>query len=230
VDEATVARVLAEQQQYYRERAPEYDDWWFRRNAYALDPETGSRWFADVRELEGALEMFGPKGDILELAAGTGVWTKELLRFTDRVTAVDAAAEVLELNRARTSGSAEYILADVFGWEPPRRFDVCFFSFWLSHVPSHYFEAFWQLVDRALKPEGRVFLIDNARLGVARYMVSSAGEVARRRLSDGREFDLVERLWQPERLEREAASVGWSLTARTTANGYFTSASGAKAR
>jgi SAM-dependent methyltransferase len=119
VDEATVERVLAEQRRYYRERAPEYDDWWFRRDAYALDAETEARWFADVRELEAALEAFGPRGDVLELAAGTGVWTRQLLRFTDRVTAVDAVAEVLELNCARTGGAAEYVLADVFEWQPP---------------------------------------------------------------------------------------------------------------
>ena len=166
----------------------------------------------------------------LELAAGTGVWTQQLFRFTDRVTAVDAVAEVLELNRARTGGAGEYVLADVFEWQPPRAFDVCFFSFWHSHVPSQLFDAFWQLVGRALKPEGRVFLVDNARLGLARYRVSSAGEVARRRLSDGREFDLVERLWKPAELEREVAAVGLALTVCTTANGYFISASGTKTR
>jgi SAM-dependent methyltransferase len=229
VDEAAVDRLLAEQRRYYRERAPEYDDWWFRREAYALDPDTEARWFADVGELEAALEAFGPRGDVLELAAGTGTWTKQLLSFTDRVTAVDAVAEVLELNRARTRGAAEYVLADVFEWQPTREFDVCFFSFWHSHVPSQRFDAFWRLVGHALRPGGRVFLVDNARVGLARYMVSSAGEVARRRLSDGREFDLVERLWEPTDLEREVAAVGWSLTASTTANGYFISAAGTKA-
>src|SRR5438105_12138336 len=84
MDEATVERLLAEQRRYYRERAPEYDDWWFRRAGYALDTETRGRWFADVRELEAALEAFGPRGDALELAAGTGIWSRQLLRSADR--------------------------------------------------------------------------------------------------------------------------------------------------
>jgi SAM-dependent methyltransferase len=230
MDEATVDRLLAEQRHYYRERASEYDDWWFRRGGYVLDEETAARWFADVRELEAALEAFGPRGDVLELAAGTGIWTRQLLRHADEVTAVDAVSEVLELNRARTGGAAEYVLADVFEWEPPREFDVCFFGFWHSHVPSRHFEAFWRLVGRALKPDGRVFLVDNARLGDSRHLVSSAGEVARRRLADGREFDIVKRFWEPGELEREVASVGWRLGVRTTANGYFIHASGARAR
>jgi SAM-dependent methyltransferase len=230
MDEASSERVLAEQRRYYRERAPEYDDWWFRRGSYVLDAETAARWFADVGQLEAALDVFGPRGDVLELAAGTGIWTRHLIRYADRVTAVDAVAEVLELNRARTGGAAEYVVADVFDWEPPRTFDVCFFGFWHSHVPSRHFEAFWQLVGRALKPDGRVFVVDNARLGDPRHLVHATGEIARRRLSDGREFDIVKRFWEPRELEREVAAVGWRLDVSTTANGYFIFGAGTRAR
>jgi demethylmenaquinone methyltransferase/2-methoxy-6-polyprenyl-1,4-benzoquinol methylase len=221
--------LLAEQRRYYRERAPEYDDWWLRRGAYALDADSEARWFADVRELEAALDEFGPVGDVLELAAGTGIWTRHLLRYADRVTAVDAVPEVLELNRARTGDAAEYVLADIFAWEPPRAFDVCFFAFWHSHVPHRRFAEFWALVARALGPAGRVLLVDNARLGDSAHLVGAAGETVRRRLSDGREFDIVKRWWAPEELEREVAEVGWRLTVRTTANGHFVYAPGERA-
>jgi SAM-dependent methyltransferase len=228
MDDATVDSLLEEQRRYYRARAPEYDDWWFRRGDYQLDPETSARWFADVRELEAALDAFAPRGDVLELAAGTGLWTRHLLRHADRVTAVDAVGEVLDINRVRTNGLAEYVVADIFEWEPPRAFDVCFFGFWHSHVPGRLFEAFWELVGRALKPGGRVFLVDNARLGDARHLVSASDEVARRRLSDGREFDIVKRYWEPDELEREVAAVGWRLGVRRTVNGYFIAASGTR--
>jgi demethylmenaquinone methyltransferase/2-methoxy-6-polyprenyl-1,4-benzoquinol methylase len=230
VDEVALDRLLAEQRRYYRERAPEYDDWWFRRGDYVLDAETEARWFADVHELEAALDAFAPRGDVLELAAGTGIWTSRLLRHADRVTAVDASAEVLTLNRDRTRGAADYVVADVFEWEPPRGFDVCFFGFWHSHVPARLFDSFWRLVARALKPDGRVFFVDNAQLGDPGHLVRSTGEVARRRLSDGREFDIVKRFWEPRALERELAEAGWRLRVRTTANGYFIAADGTPAR
>src|SRR5205085_2609722 len=193
VGESAVERLLSEQRRYYRARAPEYDDWWFRRARYTLGAEAAEGWFADVAELEAELERFAPRGDVLELAAGTGTWTRHLLRWADRVTAVDAVPEVLELNRAKLGAGVDYVLADVFDWEPPRTFDVCFFGFWLSHVPSGRFETFWQLVERALKPDGRVFLVDNAHLGDPRHTVSASGEIVRRSLSDGREFDIVKR-------------------------------------
>jgi demethylmenaquinone methyltransferase/2-methoxy-6-polyprenyl-1,4-benzoquinol methylase len=220
-------RVLAEQRRYYGERAPEYDDWWFRRAHYSLDPAAKAAWFADVAELEDELERFSPRGDVLELAAGTGNWTRRLARHADHVTALDAVPEVLELNRAKVGGAAvDYVLADVFDWEPTRAFDVCFFSFWLSHVPSGRFDAFWRLVDRALEPDGRVFLVDNAELGDPRHVVSASGEILRRRLADGREFDIVKRFWTPDELEHELATLGWKLGAAVTANGHFLFASG----
>lgn len=66
-------RLLAEQARYYRERAGEYEDWWFRRGRYDHGPEANARWFADAAEVQDALERFGPAGDILELACGTGL-------------------------------------------------------------------------------------------------------------------------------------------------------------
>src|SRR5262249_52273482 len=80
-----------------------------------------------------------------------------------RVTAVDASAEMLAINRARVSSPAvSYIEADAFAGEPPvSAFDVVFFSFWLSHVPPKRFDAFWALVRRSLRPGGRFFLIDS---------------------------------------------------------------------
>jgi SAM-dependent methyltransferase len=227
VNDAATERLLSEQRDYYSARAPEYDDWWLRRARYAAGADETRRWFADVAELETELERFSPSGDALELAAGTGNWTGQLLRYADRVTAIDASPEVLELNRAKLGDAVDYVLADVFTWEPPRAFDVCFFGFWLSHVPQRRSKAFWQLVRRALKPDGRVFLLDNARPGDPCYTVAVGGsEVVRRRLSDGREFDIVKRVRTPAGLEGELAELGWEFRAAVTQNGNFVFASG----
>jgi demethylmenaquinone methyltransferase/2-methoxy-6-polyprenyl-1,4-benzoquinol methylase len=38
-----------------------------------------------------------------------------------------------------------FIEADVFAWRPDRRYDVLFFSAWLSHVPPQRCDRFWTL-------------------------------------------------------------------------------------
>ena len=224
-----IDELLSEQRRYYRARAPEYDDWWFRRDRYALDPAAEEGWFADVAALDAELQRFDPTGDVLELAAGTGIWTSRLARYADRLTAVDASPEVLERNRDRSGPGVDHVVADIFAWQPPRPFDACFFAFWLSHVPRERAAEFWELVARALRPDGRVFLIDNARAGDPRHTVKIADEVARRSLSDGREFDIVKRFWSPAELEQELAGLGWDIGAAETPNRHFLYASGARA-
>jgi SAM-dependent methyltransferase len=105
---------LAEQRDYYRQRAPEYDEWWQRQGRYELDPQARDNWFADMREVERAIDAFGPAGDVLELAAGTGWRTQHLARHARQVTAVDASAEVPELNRRRSGPHVTYLQADLF--------------------------------------------------------------------------------------------------------------------
>jgi len=79
------------------------------------------------------------------------------------VTAVDAAPEVLDINRARHGGQrVTHVLADLFSWTPPRRFDAVCFGFWVSHVPAARWASFWALVDHALAPGGRVWFCDSA--------------------------------------------------------------------
>lgn len=215
--------VLEEQRQYYAERAPEYDDWWWRRGRYALDVDREKRWFADVAEAEARLEAFAPCGDVLELAAGTGIWTRKLVRLAARVVAIDANAEPLALNTTE----AELVQADVFAWHPRRRFDVCFFSFWLSHVPEDRFDEFWGLVRDGLKPEGRVFLVDSAAGDAAHTGTGQSGEEETRSLADGRTFRIVKRRWEPEELAARVRAIGFELEVGVTANGHFLVGGGA---
>ena len=213
--------VLAEQQRYYAARAPEYDDWWFRRGRYELEPDAKARWEADAAEAAAALAAFGPAGDVLELAAGTGLWTRRLARTAARLVAVDASEETLAVNRSRVGGEVEYVVADVFDWEPSERFDLCFFSFWLSHVPEERFDGFWRLVRATLRPGGRVFLVDSSAGDRAHTGQAAGGERELRRLADGREFEIVKRRWRPRELAARVAPLGVGLELAVSANGHF---------
>jgi SAM-dependent methyltransferase len=204
--------VLGEQKRYYAARAPEYDDWWHKRGRYAVEPEEHVRWDADIAEVDAALAAFAPRGRVLELAAGTGIWTRKLVRLAEHVVAVDANAETLALNTAE----AELVQADIFEWRPSERFDVVFFGFWLSHVPEERFDEFWGLVRSGLGEHGRVFLVDS---GPKETEPGDDRQV--RQLADGREFRIVKRFWRPEELAERLRPLGFELDLRLTAHGNF---------
>ena len=213
-------RIIAEQVAYYRARAPEYDDWFYRRGAYDHDAEWNGRWRAEIGELAAALDAARPSGRILELACGTGLWTERLAPYAAALTCVDASPEVLALNRRRMGDAGiDYVCADLFHWRPPARYDFVFFGFWLSHVPAGSFLRFWNLVARCLRPGGRVFFADNRRPPDGSPVeAESLGETSRsrRRLADGREFTIVKVFHRPDELEAHLAVLGWRATVRGT--------------
>jgi SAM-dependent methyltransferase len=210
-------RLLDEQIVYYRRRAPEFDASMLA--THATEP------FATMwKELLAALDRFRPRGNVLELACGTGQWTALLARRADRVTAVDASPEMLERCRARVpAAKLECVVADIFSYEPDAAYDVVFFGFWLSHVPLGRFDAFWDLVRRCLAPDGRVFFIDEGRHGLWREERADAGDptIVRRPLADGSVHRIVKVLWDTAELERRIRAIGWDIAVHRAGAYYW---------
>jgi SAM-dependent methyltransferase len=224
--------LLAEQLDYYRARAGEYDRWWNREGRFDRGEAANARWFAEAVELERVLEVFHPRGDLLELACGTGLWTRHLVRYADTLTAVDGSAEVLAINRGRVRDARiEYVQADLFHWMPPGAYDVCVFAFWLSHVPAQRFAEFWEMVRSALRAGGRVLFIDSARTerstAADHQLPDSGAATMTRRLDDGREFQIVKRFYDPRALEQQLASLGWTFQVAETGE-FFIYGTGVK--
>ena len=215
------------QRAYYRARAGEYDEWFLRKGRYDRGPEENRRWFSELEQVRRELDRFGPTGEVLELACGTGLWTVELARKAAGITAVDASPEVLEINRARLQEAGpgipiRYVQADLFDWRPEKAYEVVFFGFWLSHVPPGRFAAFWELVRSAMRPGGRAFFVDSLRAETwaekQRLGRDPRGHTTLRRLNDGREFRIVKVFYEPSGLEARLADMGWSFSVRSTEN------------
>ncbi|HEX9482132.1 MAG TPA: class I SAM-dependent methyltransferase [Solirubrobacteraceae bacterium] len=222
--EAPLEQVLEEQRRYYGARAGEYEDWWFRRGRYAHGDGAEAAWFEDVERARAALARFAPVGRVLELACGTGLWTEQLAPRAEAITALDSSAEALALARRKVPGAnIEWVQGDVFAWEPAAEYDVCFFAFWLSHVPGELMGAFWDKVARALAPAGRVFLVDSAvneRATAHDHQTPTKGERREtRRLDDGREFQIVKHWFDAPSLQCMIERLGWR--ARIEASDYF---------
>lgn len=224
---------LAEQIAYYRARAPEYDAWANREGEFDRGLHNDA-WHEEKRRLVEALRGFWPNGNVLEIAGGTGQWTQQLMRYSPLLTVLDAAPEALEENRRRTAQHTtmiDYQHGDVFTWEPPERYDVVFFSYWLSHVPPEHFEQFWEKVDRCLKPGGRVFLIDNLPTDAAEALdpETPAEDDASvlRPAPDGNLYRVWKVLWSPEELGKVLFDLGWSFDVFSTGH-YFLWAEGTR--
>lgn len=95
--------LLDEQISYYRARAWEYDEWFHRRGRYDRGEPHRRAWFAEVEQVEAALREARPRGRVLELACGTGIWTRRLVELAKDVTALDASPEVMRINRERVA-------------------------------------------------------------------------------------------------------------------------------
>jgi 2-polyprenyl-3-methyl-5-hydroxy-6-metoxy-1,4-benzoquinol methylase len=219
--------VLSEQVQYYRARAAEYDEWWDRRGRYDRGPDATPRWFAERDQITGALSRLELRGDVLELACGTGIWTERLIETARSVTAVDASPEMLELNRERLVLSATrvtYVLADLFTWRPDHAYDAVVFCFWLSHVPRARLGDFLQLAAGAVRPGGRVFFVDSKCEGTSmasNHVQPTPGqEVMTRLLNDGSAFQVIKNFWLPTELEQACAAAGLAVSVSETPT-YF---------
>jgi demethylmenaquinone methyltransferase/2-methoxy-6-polyprenyl-1,4-benzoquinol methylase len=217
---SSAGQQIDEQLRYYRARAAEYDD------TSPLGPQRPER-----RTVPVVAERLGISGDVLELACGTGIWTVELERYADSLTAVDGAPEMLDLARGRLAGTAvEFVCADLFRADvfdpaPPASYDLkphdtVFSAFFISHIPPARFADFWALVGRALRPGGRAVMIDEApaRADLERVI---DGHVATRTLSDGSEHRIVKIFYEPDRLVSELASLGWSATVSVIEHGWL---------
>ncbi len=217
---------LRSQQDYYRARAAEYDQWWHRQGRYDRGAELNAAWAAEGAEVVGALEDFRPGGRVLELACGTGLWTQWLAPHAAELTAVDGSPEMLEINAVRlgTGGGVRYCVADLFSWKPEGLFDVVFFGFWLSHVPPDRFAGFWEMVAGCLAPGGRVFLVDSRAERTSMAVDHTAPDletgVQVRRLNDGREFQVFKFYHSADGLTRRLAELGWEFELKETER-YF---------
>ncbi|MET7279349.1 class I SAM-dependent methyltransferase [Kribbella sp. NPDC005582] len=170
-------------EEYYRERAAEYDRIYDK-------PERQ----ADLATLRGLLPPLVASRSVLEIACGTGYWTTALASSARSVLATDVNESTLAVARTRSyDGEVTFATADAFDLAAiPGTFDAIFAGFFWSHVPRADVRRF---IDGLLERAPLVILTDN------RYVEGSSSPITRtaptgdtyqtRRLSDGREYEVL---------------------------------------
>jgi demethylmenaquinone methyltransferase/2-methoxy-6-polyprenyl-1,4-benzoquinol methylase len=98
-----------------------------------------------------------------------------------------------------------------------------FAGFWLSHVPRGRLDPFLGIVRRWLKP-GRTFAaidsLPDPQSGAVDH-ASVTGDRARRRLADGREFEIVKVFYRPDELRAALLRAGFATAEVTTTGRFF---------
>jgi SAM-dependent methyltransferase len=195
---------------YYRERAAEYDE------VYAK-PERQQ----DLARLHGLLPPLVAGQRVLEIAAGTGYWTRVLSGSAAAITATDLNAETLELARVREYGGAAvtFRLADAYALDQvPGEVDTAFVGFFWSHVLRGDLPLFVAGLRARMGPGARLIVLDNSCVPGSNHPISRTTEAGdtyqRRTLNDGRSFEILKNF--PDRAQftgdvaAVAADVRWT--------------------
>jgi ubiquinone/menaquinone biosynthesis C-methylase UbiE len=138
---------------YYAARANEYE------KVYAK-PERQ----ADLRDLHQRMPAYFIDRSVLEIACGTGYWTRLLAARARTITAIDASPEVLAVARTHQPAAhpATFVVADAFALDAVAgSFNAAFVGFWWSHVRQADLPRFLTGLHRRLQPGSLVVVLDN---------------------------------------------------------------------
>jgi ubiquinone/menaquinone biosynthesis C-methylase UbiE len=195
-------------QDYYAARAAEYD-------RIYLKPERQ----ADLRRIESWLRESLAGGSVLEVACGTGYWTRLYAPGCSRVVGLDSSPETLRIARTRVPETVSLIVGDAYRIPPQSgKFDAGFAGFWWSHIPLGRIREFLRGFHAALRPEARVIFLDNRFVEGSSTPISerdSEGNTYQaRRLDDGSIHRVLKNFPTREALEQTLSPVAGKLRYR----------------
>jgi len=218
------ADIDAEMVRYYAARAAEYDGWYLRRGRYSHGPASDAAWRAELDAAAGWLAGLPFRGEIVELAAGTGWWSPVLAR-RGHLTMLDAAPEPLALARTRLEAAgldAAVELRDAWA-QPDRSVDGVFTGFWLSHVDRSRLDEFLALVARWLVRGGIFAFIDSRPdpESSASDHRPPEDDVQLRRLDDGSTYHVRKIYYEPVEMAAALDRAGFDSIDVTTTDRFF---------
>jgi SAM-dependent methyltransferase len=194
---------------YYERRAPEYE-------AIYARPERQP----DLCRLASDLSALVAGRHVLELACGTGYWTRRMAAVAASVAATDAS-ERLARSAARScdpAAAVSWSVMDAFAPRFDEDVDCVVAGFFFSHVPLPRIGALLSGLATAAAPETLLVFFDN------RYVEGSSTPVATtdaagngyqlRRLADGSEHRILKNFPTAVELRTALAAVGNEIRVR----------------
>jgi demethylmenaquinone methyltransferase/2-methoxy-6-polyprenyl-1,4-benzoquinol methylase len=199
---------------YYAARAREYDRV-YEKPERQTDLLALQRWLPS--RFQGA--------HLLEIACGTGYWTKFIAPVAAEIVAIDAAPETLEIARARVhDATVRFLVGDAYRLPVELgAFDAALAAFWFSHVPVARQRELLSGLSAVLGRGAAAVLVDN------RYVEGSSTPVCERdqdgntyqlrQLDDGSSHRILKNF--PTEAELRSLTAGLGEHFRYTAFDYY---------
>ena len=193
--------------EYYRERAAEYD-------AIYAKPERQ----ADLARLHSLLPPMVSGARVVEVAAGTGYWTRTLATAAAAITATDIHAATIQIARTREYPCrVTFLTADAYQLDRvPGEFDTAFVGFFWSHILRADLLRFLDGLRRRLGAGATVIVLDNRYVpGSSHPITRTSGEgdtFQRRMLNDGRQYEVIKNFPTQEQFGADVAALATDLT------------------
>lgn len=183
---------------YYRARATEYEQIYYRKV-----PERKQ----EIADQCSYLETFAKDKVVLDLACGTGYWTRVSATTAKAVVAGDIVLEMIKQARLKEFVSpVQFVVSDINKLPfAPNTFDLVTLGFWLSHEPIQNYSALFDSITAPLKPGGLIWMIDNnpPAEGPRSDSVGSdehGNNFKKRQLLNGNEFVILKNYFNEQKL------------------------------
>ncbi|MFZ5981877.1 MAG: class I SAM-dependent methyltransferase [Candidatus Zixiibacteriota bacterium] len=147
--------LIEEMNAYYRRRAPWHDDYMSYTSNAAMEKQFGS--------IIALVEKYLVGVHVLEIACGTGNWTRVLAKRAARVTATDVSPEAVAIAGKKNSDidNITFEIVDAYRLETlTGQYDIVFAADFFSHIPLSMMALFIQKVHDKIRTNGRVILLD----------------------------------------------------------------------
>jgi len=134
--------------------------------------------------------------NILEIACGNGYWTKYIASFSKSIHATDINEECISIAKSNMLlKSVTFDIQDALNIKITQQYDAIFGGFIISHIEKEKLQDFFASIHKAIKPHGKVMLIDNRCIPENNMEIdfeSSDGNSYQKRISvDGKEYWIV---------------------------------------
>lgn len=195
---------------YYQKRAKEYD-------LVYQKPERQS----DLKKLRAYLKTTFEKKKVLEIACGTGYWTKTIAETCMEICATDINEEVLKIAHSKCYPPNTVVLGQYDFWQFEQEhnlFDSVFGGFIWSHILKKELPRFLTILQNQLDANGELIFIDN------KYVEGSNTPISRtdvdgntyqiRKLENGTEYEVLKNFPTADEIEMLIEDVDLEMTWR----------------